>query len=146
MALGAWSGVALVTKDSTRRKAALDFGWNLGASLQVIDDCVDLAHAAQIGCHPGWVWNFPVVLAREQRNHASYTRLDTLVELERLTSDQSIEAVQLVTDMGGVALALGVASSYRAAALVELDRFALTNCPELRGFAMGTIHGSHPTS
>ena len=146
VALGAWSGVALTTKDSAIRKTALDFGWNLGAGLQVIDDCVDLSTSAANGLGPGWVWTYPVVLALEQLSHPGHSRLVDLSQQTTMTPDQSQEAVQLVTDMGGLALALGVASSYRAAALDELDRLAVHECPDLRRFAAGTVDTSEAAS
>lgn len=95
IATGAWMGGRLVTEDGTTLTALKEFGFALGMTIQISDDCLDLEEDLENG-----TYTLPVIEGLTLTTHTDYPQLEQLLQRSPLLVEERQAIVRILENMG----------------------------------------------
>jgi hypothetical protein len=108
IATGAWIGGRMATDDAVLLEALKDFGLALGMSVQISDDCHDLAEDLAVG-H----FTLPMIEGLSLTGHPDYPALRRLAERPALSTADIAETITLLERMGAIAACQRIVRAYQ---------------------------------
>ena len=108
IATGAWIGGRLATGDAVLLEALKDFGLALGMSVQIGDDCHDLAEDLAVG-----LFTLPMIEGLSLTGHPDYPALQRLADQPALTAADIAQTSALLERMGAIEACQRIARAYQ---------------------------------
>lgn len=109
IATGVWIGGRMATGDSETLSLLKEFGLALGITIQISDDCLDLAEDLANG-----TYTLPVIEGLSMTAHPEYLRLKRLIDGTSLQEGAAEEVVQVLERMGAIDACRRMARAYQA--------------------------------
>ncbi|MCP5094314.1 MAG: polyprenyl synthetase family protein [Chloroflexi bacterium] len=116
IATGIWIGGRLSTDDAQTLTVLKEFGFALGMSIQISDDCLDLAEDLTCG-----ISTLPVLEGLAMKDHPNYPILKQLVEQDVLSAEQVQYFVTMLEEMGVLQQCQQVVRAYQVQAAAVFD-------------------------
>jgi hypothetical protein len=108
IATGAWIGGRLATDNAVLLETLKDFGMALGMSVQINDDCHDLAEDLAIG-----LFTLPMIEGLSLTGHPDYPALKRFADQPVLSTADIAETIDLLARMGAIAACQRIARAYQ---------------------------------
>lgn len=109
IATGAWIGGRMATEQKETLTFLKEFGMTLGLSIQIADDCMDLAEDLANG-----IYSLPVIEGLAMNEHPDYPALRALTAAESLCKGDTQEIIHLLQRMGAIAICKRMVGVYQA--------------------------------
>jgi len=118
IATGVWLGGRLATDDSQTLTALKEFGLALGMSIQISDDCLDLAEDLMNG-----TFTLPVIEGLALPEHPDYPALQRLLNRRPLTAVDAQEIIRTLEGMGALTRCKRIIRAYQVQAAAAFTLF-----------------------
>jgi geranylgeranyl pyrophosphate synthase len=118
IAAGIWMGAVLTVEDEQTLMILQEFGLALGMTMQIADDCLDLAEDLANG-----TYTLPVIEALAMTDHPEYGDLNQLLSRQPLCQDDLDAVLKILNRMDVVSACRRLARAYQVQAGAALSLF-----------------------
>lgn len=109
IATGVWIGGRMATDQSDRLTLLKEFGLALGMTIQISDDCLDLAEDLANG-----IYTLPVIEGLSMTAHPEYPALSEFLAQKPLRASDVEEVIHILDGMGAISVCRRMARVYQA--------------------------------
>lgn len=118
IATGIWLGGRLTTDDAQTLAVLKEFGLALGMSIQIADDCLDLAEDLMNG-----TFTLPVIEGLVLVDHPDYPVLQRLLTYQPITDATAQEIIRILEGMGALTRCNRIIRAYQTQAAAAFTLF-----------------------